>query len=289
MLPFARPYIAGAGSSTRRHLDLDDVESVTRRRLAELYRAHGRAAVADREEEAARRSAILEAEVWRDFDRVYVCSNQDRAMLARSGRAQVCMLPNALPVPDPLPPAPSAQPFTFLFVGTLGYYPNEEGIVYFCTQVLPRIREASPREIRVLIVGSGASHAIQEVARAPDVNLIGPVPDVRTVYRETDAVIVPIRAGGGTRIKVLEAFSYRRPVVATTLGVEGIAAQPDEHFLRGDTPTEMAAECLRLLASPPLARRLANSAYELFRESYSIEAASNCLAACAGNAENWGS
>jgi glycosyltransferase involved in cell wall biosynthesis len=172
-----------------------------------------------------------------------------------------------------------------LFVGTLGYYPNEEGIVYFCTRVLPLIRQASPRDVRVLVVGPGASPAIQDVAHARDVSLIGPVPDVRTVYRDADAVIVPIRAGGGTRIKVLEAFSYRRPVVATTLGVEGIAAQSGEHFLRGDTPAELADACLRLLVSPPLAERLADNAYVLFRHAYTIEAASNCLAVCAGNAD----
>jgi glycosyltransferase involved in cell wall biosynthesis len=285
MMPFARPYVARARSSTRRHVDLDDVESITRRRLAELYRAGGRATLADFEEEAAGRAAILEAEVLRDFDRVYVCSEQDQAVLARPARAQVCVLPNALPVPDPLPPPPSGQPFTFLFVGTLGYYPNEEGIVYFCTQVLPLIRQASQRDVRVLVVGPGASPAIQGVARARDVTLIGPVPEVRTLYREADAVVVPIRAGGGTRIKVLEAFSYRRPVVATTLGVEGIAAQPGEHFLRGDTPTELADACLCLLTSPPLAERLADNAYALFCHAYTIEAASDCLAVCAGNAE----
>ena len=286
MLPFARPYLERAGSSTRRHLDFDDVESVSRRRLADLYRAHGRAALAEAEEEAARRSAIIEEEARREFDRLYVCSEQDRAALARPGRAQVCVLPNALPVPDPLPPPPPARQFTFLFIGTLGYFPNEDGIVYFCTQVLPLLRQAASRDIRVIIVGPGASPAIRQLASAPDVSLLGPVPDVTTVYGEADAVIVPIRAGGGTRIKVLEAFSYRRPVVATSVGAEGIAAQPGEHFLRGDTPTELAEQCARLLASPLLAERIADNAYELFRRSYTIEAASSCLAACAGNAQS---
>jgi len=281
--------MAQAGSLTRRHLDLDDIESITRRRLAELYRVHGRTTLATSEEEAARRAAMLEDEVSRDFDRLYVCSEQDRATLARPARAQVCVLPNALPLPDPVPPPPPGRPYTFLFIGTLGYYPNEEGIIYFCTQVLPLIRQAaSPRDVRVLIVGPGASPAIQDLARARDVSLIGAVPDVRAVYRESNAVIVPIRAGGGTRVKVLEAFSYRRPVAATTVGVEGIAARPGEHFLQGDTSTELADQCLRLIYSPPLAERLADNAYDLFRDAYTIEAASDCLAACAGRATNSG-
>jgi glycosyltransferase involved in cell wall biosynthesis len=284
MLPFARPYVDRAGSATERHLDLDDVESITRRRLAELYRAHGRGTLAEVEEEAARRAAVLEEGVLRDFDRLYVCSEQDRVSLARSGGARVCVLPNALPVPDPLPPPPPGRPFTFLFIGTLGYYPNEDGILYFCTQVLPLIRRARPRDVRVLIVGPGASPAVGQLARAPDVSVVGPVPDVTAAYREADAAIVPIRAGGGTRIKVLEAFAYRRPVVATSIGVEGIAAQPDRHFLRGDTPSELAEECLRILASQPLAERLADDAYALFRRAYTIEAAARGLASCIGTA-----
>jgi len=195
MLPFARTYMARVAPSTKRHLDLDDIESVTRRRLAELYRAHGRATLANFEAEAARRAASLEDEVSRDFDRLYVCSDRDQAALLRAARAQVCVLPNALPMPDPVPPPPPGRPFTLLFIGTLGYYPNEEGIIYFCTPVFPLIRQAArPRDIRVLVVGPGASRAIQEVARAPDVTLMGAVPDVRAPYRESNAVMVPIRA-----------------------------------------------------------------------------------------------
>ncbi|HEX3245839.1 MAG TPA: glycosyltransferase [Chloroflexota bacterium] len=280
MLPYARPYVDRAGPSTGRHLDLDDVESVTRRRVAELYRANGYATLADSEEAAALRAETLECEVLRDFDRLYVCSQGDRARLERSGGARVCVLPNTLPLPAPLPPPLEAEPFTFLFIGTLGYYPNEDGIIQFCTNVLPLIRQRASRDVRVIVAGAGATRALQQLIGLPGVQLIGPVPDVATTYREAHAVVVPIRAGGGTRIKVLEAFSYRRPVVATSIGIEGIAAQPDRHFLRGDTPAELADQCVRLLLDSSLREQLADAAYELFRRAYTVEAAARSLIAC---------
>ncbi len=163
----------------------------TRRRVAELYRANGHATIADSEAGAARRAATIEDEVMRDFDRVYVCSEGDRATLARPGGARVCVLPNALPLPAPLPQPREGEPFTFLFIGTLGYYPNEDAILYFCTHVLPLIREGATRNIRVIIAGSGDAPALRQLMGSPGVQLIGPVPDVATAYREA-------RRGGRT-------------------------------------------------------------------------------------------
>jgi glycosyltransferase involved in cell wall biosynthesis len=280
MLPFARPYFGPSGAMTRRHLDLDDVESTTHRRLAELYRLNGNSAMARFEESEAERAEALEAEVLRELDRIYVCSEEGKAELHGRSRAQVCVLPNALPLPDPLPPRRREGPFTFLFVGTLGYYPNEDAVLHFCAETLPLMRQAARRDFRVTIVGTGATPAILRLVELPEVRLIGVVPDVAPWYAGADAVIVPIRAGGGTRIKVLEAFSYERPVVSTSIGIDGIAARAEEHVLVGDTPTALAEQCLRLMADPTLAERLTGNAYALFRQAYTLEAVALSLAAC---------
>ena len=206
-------------------------------------------------------------------------------MLVRRSGAQVCVLPNALPISEALPPSAEPQPFTFLFIGTLGYYPNEDGICFFCNEVLPLIRPAAGRDVRVMIVGSGTTPAVRRLAEDPDIRLVGAVHDVATAYREADVVVVPIRAGGGTRIKVLEAFSYLRPVVATSVGIEGIAARPGEHFLLGDTPAELAEQCLRLMASPSLAERVARAGHALFSSAYTVDAVARSLASCMGEAD----
>ncbi len=96
-------------------------------------------------------------------------------------------------------------------MGTLRYYPNEEGLVYFGTEVLPRLRRSCPSPFRLAIVGTGAPPAVEQLGRLPEVTLVGGVRDVAPWYRETDAVIVPLRAGGGMRIKVPEAFAHPAP------------------------------------------------------------------------------
>jgi glycosyltransferase involved in cell wall biosynthesis len=221
---------------------------------------------------------MLEHEVLETFDRVYVCSERDRDALRAGSAVDVCVLPNGLPVPDPLPPKPAGQPFTFLFVGTVGYYPNEDAILHFCADMLPLIRPAAPREFRVHVVGTGAGGVARRLADIPEVRVVGAVPDVRPWYRDADAVIVPIRAGGGTRIKVLEAFSYRRPVVSTPTGIEGIDAHPEEHVLVGDTPDRFAAHCLRLMTDAQLTGPLTERAFSLFMGAYSTEAIARIVA-----------
>lgn len=280
MLPFARSYVDVPGQTPQRHVDLDDVESTTHRRLAELYRLNGKNTLARVEEAMAERADALETQVLGSFDRLYVCSEEDKARLRSHAGIQICVLPNALPLPGPPPSKRSGGPFTFLFVGTLGYYPNEDAVLHFCTGVLPLIRRASRQAIRVLIVGTGATPEIRRLRNLPEVQLIGPVPDVAPWYGQADVAIIPVRAGGGTRIKVLEAFRYECPVVSTSIGMEGIAAQAEEHVLIGDTPAALAEQCLQLMADPALADRLATSAAELFRRSYTFQAAAGSLEAC---------
>jgi glycosyltransferase involved in cell wall biosynthesis len=286
-LPFVRPWLEMNGHRPRRHLDLDDVESVTRRRLAALYRLNGKGPLADAEEAAAERSERLELEILSGFDRVYVCSESDRTTLRARSKAELCVLPNALPVPEPPPLRDGDRPFTLLFVGTLGYYPNEDAILHFCHEVVPLLRRLAPREFRVAIVGTGATATVQQLASLPEVRVIGAAPDVAPWYAEADAVVVPIRAGGGTRIKVLEAFGYRRPVVSTSIGVEGIDARPEEHLLVGDTPSALAEQCARLMADSDLGRALAGRAFSLFLRSYSTQAVRERMAELARPRPGW--
>lgn len=280
MLPFARSYLDLAGPTAERHLDLDDIESTAHRRLADLYRLTGQDHLASAEDAQAERSERLETEVLQRFDRLYVCSEVDRAHLRGRGRARICVLPNALPRPITLPPKSPGRPFTFLFVGTLGYYPNEDAVRFFCNEVLPLMRDGARRALRVLIVGTGARPSILQLDDLPDVKVVGAVRDVAPWYAQADAAIIPVRAGGGTRIKVLEAFRYECPVVSTTVGVEGIAASAEDHLLIGDTAVAMAHQCLRLMADPALGERLASNAVALFRRSYTFEAVARNLEDC---------
>jgi len=267
-VPSARAYLQG---KARCDLDLDDIESKTHRRLASLYRANGDALMAGSEEAEARRSELLEAVAFQEFDRVYVCSEEDKNELLARCRAELRVLPNAVRVPDAVGPCGTDDVCRLLFVGTLGYYPNQDAVTWFCQQILPHIRQKSPVGVRVDIVGAGCCERLRDIAAASAVHLAGQVLDVRPWYEAARAVIVPIRAAGGTRIKILEAFSYQRPVVTTSIGVEGIQARPGEHVLVGDTPEAFASLCVQLITDPRLAQNLVENARSLLLRCYSAE------------------
>jgi glycosyltransferase involved in cell wall biosynthesis len=279
MLPFAEPYVHRFWRRPARHLDLDDIESVTRSRIAELYRTNGELAAADYEQTQARRQDSVENEALQKLDRVYVCSEIDRQTLSGRTGAQVLMLPNAIRLPESVHARPAGGVFTFLFIGTLGYYPNQDAVRYFCTEIVPRIRERAEAPFVVNIVGFGDVGPLRPLIRIPEVRLIGAVREVRPWMEEADAVVVPVRAGGGTRIKILEAFSFERPVVSTSIGMEGIAARDEEHALIGDTPEKFAEQCLRLMADREFGARLAANGRKLAEDHYSMEALARTMAA----------
>ena len=273
VIPFVREWLSPTRAVGLVQLDLDDLELESRARIAALYRANGQEQAARRETLAAEQAAQQERRALQRIDRVYVCSERDRAALqARSARAEVRVLPNGLtPRPDPGQSDPEAPP-TLLFVGTLGYYPNEDAALYFCREVLPRLRRLMGRPIRVLLVGPGPGPAVADLTSNPDVIVTGAVDDLSDYYRQAHCAIAPLRAGGGTRIKVLEAFANRRPVVSTTIGSEGIAVRDGEHLLLADTPELFAEACARLLADPAQRAALATRALDLFEAHYSLDA-----------------
>jgi len=117
--------------------------------------------------------------------------------------------------------------------------------------------------------------------RTPCVYLVGEIPDVTWFYRYADVVVVPVRVGGGTRIKVLEAFAHRRPVVSTSMGIEGIDAYEEMEVLLADEPDAFARQCLRLMTDPALCDRLVHNAFDLLTRAFSKEAVATAAAACA--------
>lgn len=279
-IPFAEPWLRRTEGRGEIRLDLDDIESLTHRRIAALHRSSASSAHADAEEALAAEAETGEIAALARFDRVHLASAGDVDRLPFCGRARVDPLPNVLPLPEP----PSAfrvsvdGPFVFLFVGTLGYFPNAEGLLWFGRDVLPMLRGGASRPFELHVVGSGWSPVVTILKRMPEVRMFGEVPEVRPFYERADAAIVPVRASGGTRIKVLEAFGLRRPVVGTAVGLEGIDASPLRHALIGDTPEAFAANCLRLMETPSLGEALTTAAYGLAEERHTPDRLSEIVA-----------
>src|SRR5262249_18075811 len=118
---------------------------------------------------------------------------------------------------------------------------------------------------------TGASGSLRQAASVAGIQFIGEAADLRPWYAQADAVVAPVRAGGGTRIKILEAFSYRRPVVATSVSLEGSEAEPGRHVLVGDAAEEFADRCAGLIGDPEGRERLAGEAFAKLLELYTIQ------------------
>lgn len=273
MAPFVDPYLrATSADRPTCRLDLDDHESLTRRRLAALYEANGDEVSASLERSESGKYSVMERHYLPLFDRVYVCSDQDRQEITRESQtSNVVVIPNGVRIPIATPAGRSDEPFTVLFVGSMGYYPNEDAALFFCSEVLPRLRAMARRPFRLFVVGSYPSPRVLALSAHPEVTVTGWVRDIAQCYEQADVVVGPLRAGGGTRIKILEAFSYRRPVVSTARGAEGIDVRHGTHLLIADMPEEFAKECLRLMENVSLGQGLADRAFAFIKANHSPE------------------
>lgn len=162
-----------------------------------------------------------------------------------------------------------------MFMGTLDYRPNVDAVQYLLDEILPAVRAIRPGAT-VTIVGQGEPRMLQRFRR-PGVTVTGRVADVRPYLARAAVVVVPVRIGGGTRLKVVEALSMEKAVVSTTLGCEGLAVTPGTHLLVGDGVESFAGAVAQVLADPDQARGLGSAGRALVLEHYSWERSINRL------------
>ncbi|MGO8870501.1 MAG: glycosyltransferase family 4 protein [Acidimicrobiales bacterium] len=256
-------------------LDLDDLEdqkilgrlSVPRPpEVSVLDRVRGTAARYYSEEEA-RRWRRLQRRGGRAVERVVVCSRIDAERATEAGLRYVAVVPNGYPsVPGAHGPRGVGSPPVVVFQGTLRYPPNAHAARYLVEEVGPALRALVPG-VRIRLVGR-TTPALEGLADPPDVTLVGQVPDIGAELAGADLVLVPVRFGSGTRVKIIEAFAHRVPVVSTTLGAEGLGARDEEHLLIGDDAEALARASKRLLTDGELRGRIVERAHALFLEQF---------------------
>ena len=217
-----------------------------------------------------RRLRAYEGDVCGRFDRVTVVSEEDGQALDRAtGRVLTTFtIPIAVDV-DEFAFAPrTAQSRHVVSVATMFYPPNVEGVYWFATEVFPRVRASLP-DVEFRIVGSRPPNSIRKLA-TPDsgISVLGYIAELEPVLAECAVMIVPVHSGSGMRVKILEAFARGVPVVSTTIGVEGIEAQPDQHLLVADEPEDFAQAVIRLVTRADEAARLARAGRALVEARY---------------------
>ena len=259
MVVVLREYLAPLGINLARLLHADrvvvDLDDDTETLLHELGHADAAAAYGRL------------ARAWLpDADAVTMASPLDAPRVAaRYGLVRVETIPNACPRVAPAPPAPRHD--RLLFVGNLTYLPNIDAARELVETILPAIRHDRPA-VTADIVGNHEGTTLG--LASPGIVLAGAVDDLAPWYADADVVVVPLRFGAGTRIKVLEALAYRRPVVATPAAIVGLGLR-NEHGVLVAEPGKVADAVLRVLADPALAEALADHGYRTATDHYAPE------------------
>jgi polysaccharide biosynthesis protein PslH len=253
-------------------LDLHNIESLLMRRYARqetnpLKRAYA--------EVTWRKLAAYERDTCGVFSHCLTCSDEERVLLqTRCGVDRVSVIPNGVDVdayaaqdagfPNGAVPPPGDR---IVFVGRMDYHANVEGVRWFCRDVWPRIRAHRPGAL-FQIVGGYPVPAISRLVRAGEIEVTGFVTDVRPYVKHASVVVVPLRVGGGTRLKILEALAMSKPLVSTTVGAEGIEAVPDRDLVIADRPEEFADEVVSLLRFAERRQALGSAGYRLVQNQY---------------------
>jgi glycosyltransferase involved in cell wall biosynthesis len=166
-----------------------------------------------------------------------------------------------------------------VFVGSMDWLPNIDGCNYFVREILPLIRRKRPN-FTLAIVGRSPGSGILEMARTdPGILVSGTVPDIRPYLWGCSVSIVPLRIGGGTRLKIYEAMAAQTPIVSTTIGAEGLPVLHGTNLYLADTPEAFAQHCLDLLDSPSARQKMAQNAYHMVSSRFSWENAARIFEA----------
>jgi glycosyltransferase involved in cell wall biosynthesis len=219
----------------------------------------------------ARRLEAVEREIlWTCFGHV-VCSERERQLLLGwEPKARVAVVENGVDV-KAFAAIPERPRNRVLFVGSMAYHANSDAIVRFAQRIWPAIHERFP-QWTLTVVGSDPSAGVRALSERPGVEVTGTVPDVKPYYSEAVLAIVPLLAGGGTRLKILEALAASVPVISTTVGVEGLHVSNGKEVLIADQEADWLPACSSLAGQSELWRQLASAGRRLVESRYDWDA-----------------
>jgi hypothetical protein len=262
--------------------DLEDQKILARTQLprpvqglgGRLRREAGRLWIA----EDVRRWRRLHRRIARKAAATVVCSDLDAR---RSGLQGVRVIGNGYAAPGrPVGRDTVSSPAVFVFQGTLRYPPNADAAHYLVHDIGPRLRALVPGA-QIRLVGL-APPALAALDSPPAVTVTGQVPDITSELAKADVVVIPLRYASGTRVKILEAFAHRIPVVSTSVGAEGLDVRDEHHLLVADDPEGIARACARLVEDTTLRRTIVDQAHALYRERYESSRVQADVASLAG-------
>jgi glycosyltransferase involved in cell wall biosynthesis len=230
----------------------------------------------------ARREAWAMARAEREYTRlahhVLTVSEDDRRAFAEYLPIEkITAIPTGVDLEYFRPEQRSDPSDLLVFTGAMDWMPNEDAILYFCSNILPLIREKVP-EVKLRVVGRRPGKKIVALQETDTrVEVTGTVDDIRPHVRNASVYIVPLRVGSGTRLKIFEAMAMGMAIVSTTIGAEGLPVVHGEHILLADTPEAFAKATVTVLTQSPLRERLSRAARALVEERYGWAAATDVV------------
>lgn len=249
-----------------------NIEAQIWRRRADLARTAGRAFFRWQ----AAKMRRFERHAFRAARLVTVVSPEDRRAAMELQAATPLIVPNGVDL-DYFRPQPGAEANRVVFVGALDWFPNQDAVTYFAETVLPILRARRP-EVKLTVVGRRLPEAWRRRAWE-GVELVGEVADVRPEFARAAVAVVPLRIGGGSRLKILEALAMDKPIVSTTIGAEGLNLHPGVHLHIADAPHVFAQRVLDLLAAPRSAASLGRAGGDFVRRYYGWDVCAQSLEA----------
>lgn len=272
MAPYALAARAGAerrGTQPRLILDQHNAVYLIPRRLAEQARNPITRLAYHRE---SARMAAYEARTCLQFDRVVTVTEEDRHYLLRlykNGHQPhfAAIIPICVNIPSTPVLRPPSQVTEILFIGGMHWPPNADGVEWFTRQILPLIRARIPTAC-LTAIGKQPPQSLQPDMQAGHVHLPGYVEDLQPYWSHSGAFVVPLRAGGGMRVKILDAWASGVPVISTTVGAEGLPCVPGQNILLADSADEFAQAVILVLTDRELAERLAQGGRATLEQHY---------------------
>lgn len=249
-------------------VDLDDLEHVKQQRYL-AGRPFGPWQLALRLDN--QRTRRLERSAPARYGRAVLASDSDRRVFPRRLAKRVLTVPNGV-ARELLSSGPAEpRPQSIVFVGNMIYQPNVDAAFWFAREIFPHVLEAVPGATLSLVGRDDTGH-VRALHDGRTINVTGRVPDVTPFVSGATVSVAPIRVGGGTRIKILESLALGTPVVATTIGAEGLDLVPDRHVKIADTPRAFAESVIGLLRDPERRRAMAAAGRAVVAEKYTWEA-----------------
>jgi glycosyltransferase involved in cell wall biosynthesis len=260
------------GKATRHVLDLHNAMYLVTERLAAHETNPLKRLMFQHE---ARALARYEAELCAKYDQVTFVTDEDRKLIERQLTRWKVRVPDrrftTIPIcidpSDKQPITPVAQPQRITALGVMFWPPNAEGVLWFAQEIWPRIHAQQPHLI-FTVVGKNPPEYLTQLHGTNGIEVLGFVPEVEAILADTAVFVVPLRAGGGMRVKILDTWSWGLPIVSTRIGAEGIDICDGENILIADTPDAFSAAVLRAANDTDLNQRLRCNGRRWVEEKY---------------------